>query len=676
MTKTGWLAAALMALCGQAHAQATASQGGNADQQGMLSFDPAFFAASQPTSALDMVQRLPGFSIEFGDNVRGLAGTAANVLIDGRRPNSKSEAIDTVLRRIPADGVQRLELIRGGAPGIDMQGRSVVANVILKRSAVVSRQIELNTTVYPDGYVAPRLAGQFSRREGDRLLEASFTTRMDRTDATGKGFRRRYDAAGKLIQDADLDLRDGYRNARGTVGWQGQVAGGKLKLNGLLGWSSSKREQDLLILSGPGADGANTERVELTRLELGGTWTRDLSPKLEAEIVGLHTALTQDYAGATSEAGDSTLFRLDERSRESVAKGVLRYRPAKAWALEAGAETAYNVLDSATRFEENGAPVALPSAKVKVSEVRGEVFGQATWRPSSKFTLESAVRVEVSKISQSGDTDLAKSFVYPKPRLQATWTPWVGHQFRVRLEREVGQLDFGDFVASADIDVGQVEAGNPDLEPARSTIIEGVYEWRFWGKGVAEVTVRHAKIKDVVDIIPLAGGFDGVGNIGDGRSDRLQVRVTLPTDKLGLANARVQLNGDWSHTEVTDPVTGRIRRVQGDQAFSCSVSFVHDLSGGRLSYGFDHGCSPERGATFRVQEVRRTVSRPYITAFGQWKPSSATVLRLELLNVTNYTFGYDREIHAGPRDSAPLQYTEMRRAKASPSLLLQVRRSF
>ncbi len=665
-----------MTFCGEVHAQAPASQGGNADQQGVLTFEPAFFAASRPASALDMVQRLPGFSLDFGDSVRGLAGTAANVLVDGRRPNSKSEAIDAVLRRIPADGVQRLELIRGGAPGVDMQGRSVVVNVILKRSAVASRLIELNTTVYPDGYVAPRVAGQFSRREGDSLLEASFTTRMDRTDATGKGFRRRYDAAGKLIQNADLDLRDGFRNARGTVGWQGLAAGGKLSLNGLLGWSSSKREQDLRILSGAGDGGANTERVELTRLEIGGNWTRDLSPKLEAEIVGLHTALTQDYAGLTSGAGSGTLFSLDERSRESVAKGVLRYRPANAWAVEAGAEAAYNVLDSATRFEENGIPIALPSAKVKVSEVRGEVFGQATWRPSSKFTLESAVRVEVSKISQSGDTDLAKSFVYPKPRLQATWTPWVGHQFRVRLEREVGQLDFGDFVASADIDVGQVEAGNPNLEPARSTIVEGVYEWRFWGKGVAEVTVRHAKIKDVVDIIPLAGGFDGVGNIGDGRSDQLQVRLTLPTEKLGLANARVQLNGDWSHTEVTDPVTGRIRRVQGDQAFSCSVSFVHDLSGGRFSYGFEHGCSPEHGATFRVREIRRTVSRPYVTAFGQWKPSSATVVRLELLNVTNYTFGYDREIHAGPRDSAPLQYTEMRRAKASPSLLLQVRRSF
>ena len=30
------------------------------------------------------------------------------------------------------------------------------------------------------------------------------------------------------------------------------------------------------------------------------------------------------------------------------------------------------------------------------------------------------------------------------------------------------------------------------------------------------LTYQHAEIEDVVDVIPLAGGFDGVGNIGDG----------------------------------------------------------------------------------------------------------------------------------------------------------------
>ncbi len=62
--------------------------------------------------------------------------------------------------------------------------------------------------------------------------------------------------------------------------------------------------------------------------------------------------------------------------------------------------------------------IPLPSASVKVEELRGEVFGQTTWRPSPELTLEAGLRVEVSEISQSGDSNLTETFVYPKPRLQ------------------------------------------------------------------------------------------------------------------------------------------------------------------------------------------------------------------------------------------------------------------
>ena len=67
--------------------------------------------------------------------------------------------------------------------------------------------------------------------------------------------------------------------------------------------------------------------------------------------------------------------------------------------------------------------VPLPNASVLVSELRGEAFGQATWRAASNLTIEAGARFELSRISQTGDTNLSKSFFYPKPRAQLTWTP-------------------------------------------------------------------------------------------------------------------------------------------------------------------------------------------------------------------------------------------------------------
>ena len=646
-------------------------------QQGVLVFEPAFFADASPNTALDMVMRLPGFALNTGDtSQRGFAGSAGNVLIDGDRPSSKSDNLMEVLRRISAASVERIELIRGGAPGIDMQGQAVVANIVVKKNVQVEKVLEFNSYIYPDGYIGPILQGQYSRRDGENLIQGSLMGTVDRTDGTGEGYRRRYDTNGNLIQDADLVLWDRFENIRGTGVIERGLAGGKLRLNGLAGWFRSEQQQDLLIRSGGGSDAFNDEEVEDYNFELGANWTREFNERMELELIGLQRYSTSDYVGLSEAGPDSSAFTLDAASGESIGRGVFRYRPNDRWSFETGGEIAYNFLDSDTAYEENGTVIPLPNAAVKVEETRGEVFGQTTWRPNPKLTVEAGLRVEVSEISQTGDTDLAKSFVYPKPRVQVTWTPSEGHQFRFRAEREVGQLDFGDFSASADIDIGQVEGGNADLEPFKANVFEAVYERRFWGEGVFDVTYMHADVEDVVDVIPLTGGFDGVGNIGDGTQDLFQLRLTLPTDKLGISNGRFQVRGSWVTTSVIDPVTGEERRFQGNQNFGCGVSFNQDLRGGRWSYGFDHGCNIDRGKIYRVREVRELYQEPFVNAFVQWKPKPDLTIRADIGNATDRAAGYDRLVYAGSRDTAPVAYKEERRTWMSPWLFLQIRKSF
>ena len=678
MTKAIWLTgAALCALGGPAAAQNAPAPVADAAQQGVLAFEPAFFADARPDTALDMIARLPGFALDRGDSgTRGLAGTAGNVLIDGRHPSTKSDNLDQILGRISAAGVARIELIRGGAPGIDMQGRSVVANVVLIRAVTTERVIESNAYLYTDGYIGPSLSARWSRRAGDEQTEAAISGFTDRTDGTSEGFRRRYDAAGNLIQDADLVLWDRIRNLRATGAVQRRVGGGLLRVNGLLSWFGNENSQDLLIQSGPGVDSFNDQQSDEVNGELGVSWARDLGPRTGLELTGLQRWSTDDYTGVSESSGDSSTFTADSTSGESIGRAILRFRPNGRWSFETGGEAAYNFLDSATAYSENGVPIPLPSSSVKVEELRGEVFGQATWRPSPALTVEGGLRLEVSEISQSGDSDQTKSFVYPKPRIQATWTPRPGHQFRFRAEREVGQLDFGDFVASADIDLGQVEGGNPDLEPQKVTILEAIYERRFWDEGVLDLTWQYAEYEDVVDLIPLTGGFDGVGNIGDGTSDYFQIRLTLPTDRLGVSNGRLQVRGSWSDTSVTDPVTGEARRFRGNQAFGCGIEFNQDLMGGRWSWGFEHDCNVDRGRAFRVREVRTSYSEPEFEIYGQWKPRPDLTVRVDLNNITSRKQGYDREIYAGPRDVALLASREVRRTWRDPFLFVQIRKTF
>lgn len=677
MTKAIWLAgAATCVLAGPAVAQDAPPADPVVAEQGVLVFEPDFFADAQPDTARDMIARLPGFAFDAGDSdTRGLAGAGGNVLIDGRRPSSKSDGLDDVLERISAGAVARIELIRGSAPGIDMQGRAVVANVVLIRAVTIERVLEADAYLYSDGHIGPVLSGRWSRREGDDQIEATISAFSDRTEGTSDGNRRRFDANGQLIQDADLVLRDRIRNVRATGAIQRGLSGGLLSVNGLLSWFGSEDSQDLLIRSGQGADSFNDERSDEINGELGFNWTGELSARSGLELIGLHRWSTEDYVGVSQSRGDSSTFTSDTSTGETIGRAVLRFRPTEPWAFEAGGEVAYNVLDSANAFADNGVAIPVPSSSVKVEELRGEVFGQATWRLDPTLTIEGGLRVEVSEISQSGDSDLTKSFVYPKPRLQATWTPRVGHQFRVRLEREVGQLDFGDFVASADIDLGQVEGGNPDLEPQKVTTLEATYERRFWDEGALNLTWSYADYEDLVDLIPLSGGFDGVGNIGDGTARFFQIRLTLPTDRLGVPNGRFQARGNWSDTSVVDPVTGEERRFRGNQAFGCGIEFNQDLRGGRWSWGFEHDCNTDRGRAFRVREIRTSYAEPELEIYGQWKPRPELTVRIELNNLTRRERGSDREIYAGPRDTAPLSFREVRRTSRDPFVFVQVRRT-
>ena len=136
--------------------------------QAVTSYDGGFFAASRPADAKAMIDRIPGFAFDGGGSVRGLSGAAGNVLIDGRRPSSKSDSLSDVLARIPADQVIRIDVIRGGAPGIDMQRKPVVANVIrdprggISGTVTVSDTLTLDAEGRNEGEVAADLASQLA----------------------------------------------------------------------------------------------------------------------------------------------------------------------------------------------------------------------------------------------------------------------------------------------------------------------------------------------------------------------------------------------------------------------------------------------------------------------------------------------------------------------------------
>ena len=333
-----------------------------------------------------MIARLPGFALDIGNSgARGLSGTAGNVLIDGALPSSKSDTLDEILQRIAASSVERIELIRGGAPGIDMRGRAVVANVVLKPTPKTQIVVEPSVYLYRDGFVGPLLKGSYTRREGERQTEASFSATADRTGDTAQGRRIRTDASGAQVQTAGLDLVNHYANidARGAI--QRPLWGGKLHTNLVVDYVARRDFQATTIASGAGADEFTHENSRTPSGEFGFTWTRAPGPRTTFELTGLQRLSNTHYRGAFDSAGSGSVFTSIATSGESVLRVTDSFRPNGKLAIEAGAEMAYNFLSSDSSFSQNGAAVALPDSSVLVNELRGEGFVQATWSPSPKL---------------------------------------------------------------------------------------------------------------------------------------------------------------------------------------------------------------------------------------------------------------------------------------------------
>jgi TonB-dependent receptor-like protein len=665
---------------------------------GVIRYDPSFFADLRPNTAGDMISRLPGFSLDTGAEVRGFAGAAGNVLVDGNRPTSKQDNLENLLRRIPASQVDHIEVIRGGAPGIDMQGQTVIANVVLKKGGGSTGLIAASDQVVYDGRNLPAVRAEMRKKwDGGRALELAGVIGKFVDDGAGEGPRVRTDANGGLIERADVDDTAGGTQATFNGAFDTPLAGGKFRINGqLMVQTFDFDEADTLTSPAPRAGFLSTERDTQTKVqsEVGLHYERALSTRLNLETLFIQQYNTQDYTAHFYNLDEDVLFAESDTAGETIGRAVLRYRHSDKLQAEVAVEGAYNFLEAATDYVENGAPVTLPAANVKVEEKRGEASGQVTWRPTPKLQVETGMRLELSTISSSGDVVLEKTLTYPKPRVVVTWSPDANNQLRLRGEREVGQLDFRDFVASSALNEGDgtVRSGNPDLVPQRAWVAEAAYERRFLGTGAAVITLRHSIIQDATDRVPLCAldavtgncelndegqvdYFDAPGNIGDGKETDLILSLTLPLDRIGLKRAQIKGVGTFRHSEVTDPTTGEMRRISGQHPFDYDIHFSHDLPRWKANWGIDV-YNRWTETYYRFNAIDRAALKTWVTLFAEWKPQPDLSIRFEANNLG--ARGFQRTITAydGPRHGQAPAFVDDRQLDFGPIMYMRVRKTF
>ena len=183
------------------------------------------FERFAPRNALDMLNRVPGFSIQGQEQEReegrGLGQANTNVLINGQRLSSKSQDIFDQLQRITVDNVERIEIVDGAT--LDLPGLSgQVANVITRYGGISGRYEW--RTVHRPKYADPSWwGGDLSVNGSTPSIEwsAAYTHGNGRGGAGGTGVIT--DAVGDVteLRDVRIKFNGEFPRLSGSLKWTG-----------------------------------------------------------------------------------------------------------------------------------------------------------------------------------------------------------------------------------------------------------------------------------------------------------------------------------------------------------------------------------------------------------------------------------------------------------------------
>jgi outer membrane receptor protein involved in Fe transport len=647
------------------------------------------FAAEQPSTALDLIKLLPGFVLDTGPQARGFGASAGNVLIDGARPASKDDGLEEILKRIPASSVVRIDVIRGGAPGIDMQGKTVLANVIRAGSSGATLSIAGSGTLMDNGVGTGSLRVEGSSKMGSMAFEGSLLVGKGFDDTVGHGPRTLASPTGATVLQAAETSRGAETDYKATAGVEGPALGGKLRVSASL-FASSYDYSQADVLTRPIAVKADeADNSKQRTAEIGVRYERPLGPKARLEAFALQQfgesryradlfANSPDLFGASTPLGIET-FRLSKETSESIVRSTITIQPTGGVSAQIGAEGDFNWLLDHTKYAFNGAPISLPAANVRVTEARGDAFATTTWSVLKTINLEAGLRLESSRITSTGDVGVGQTFVFAKPRFAATWSPDDADQVRLRVEREVGQLDFDDFAAgSASLANGAVRPGNPSLTPQQDWVYEAAYDHRFWRGAQITFTARHYELRDIIDRAPIydpSGTYDAPGNIGSGFRDEAEIALTVPTDRLGVKNGTITALQTFRKTRVIDPTTGQPRPISGVSPYGGEIHFTQGLRRWKISWGFDV-LNASVQTYYRFNEVDIDDLGTYEVLFAEYKPRADLIVRFEFHNLDGRSYRHVRELYDGPRGVAPSEGRDIRDLQGNRLFYLKVRKTF
>ncbi len=660
--------------------EAAVDEGGSAARQ---IYTPADFARYAPKNALDMVRQVPGFSIRDNEQLRGLGQATGNVLFNGARPSNKGDDMETILSRIPAGNVVRIEIADGASlniPGLSGQ----VANIVY-RADDFSGQFSWRPQ-FRAHYTDPLFTrGDISVRGRRGAVEYEVALNNGESARSGAGGPTLiYDGAGNIIERRSDVWHTHYDTP---------------KLSGRLTWDAPgdgighfgghyQRIYDRYYEDGVRVSPGQPDRLRTVRdvedgwnYELGGDYQFGVGPG-SLKLIGLrrfsHEPFSQEVVVYPADGSTPTGDRFAQTGEfgETIARGEYQWKMLGGdWQLSG--EAAYNKLDNVASIavlDPSGAFVdqPFPGGTGGVSEDRYEgllSFGRPL---TGKLSFQLIAGAEHSTITQTGVGGVTRRFFRPKGSLTLSWAPSVDFDMSLKIRRRVLQLDFYDFLARAFLNDDNQNEVNSDLRPQQDWSLEYEANKKLGAWGSTKLILIYRDVEDRVDVIPVGAG-EAVGNIAKARAGAIDWTATINLDPAGLKGVKLDTRVLLQKSTLRDPFTGEKRQWADFTDTLIELDLRHDIAGTDWAWGVN-GEYGHSQPSFRRNQIDRTWEGPvFADVFVEHKDVMGLTVRATIGNVLNARSRRDRTVYTGLRGASPVAFVEQRDRLIGPIFALSVR---
>ncbi len=658
----------------------------------VLTYDLEYFQRFEPLTVGDMLKRVPSVTfvsdvLEYdGVRLRGLDSGYTQILINGKRVPGAGLDRGFFVDRIPAEIVERIEIVRSASA--DRSGDAVAGalNIVLRDGySLDGGYFRAGATRFQDDELEPTLGAFWGGQAlgGNLLLGANIQGRRNPKDK----FSQRFDELGGTLENTEVqtDVRYGNDYAFNADYRVGVGEAGELHLSGMFVRTDRIQDEDSIEYRSGIENTANLLTVNDNDLDIQ-TDNYTLGAGLKLPMWGGETEFRLDRAGITDDQfefenefeylRDSNPFPEDDRFTRDVrdlliedtdTTGEFNHEREASFGkfkfgLQASLKERETSIFDATRYRVTipNAPgvrpqipgptqplFAAPGGVNTIDETRFEPFAKLSGEQGT-MEWEAGLRYEYTETEINDRTvgpalaitETDYGFLLPSAHLR--WNLDDAQRVTASVARTVRRPDFNAISpALLEAEAGDNDVlGNPLLDPESAWGLDVGFERRLGEQGIAGINVFY---RDITDLVELANtgveGSEGPGtvvlqarNTGDGQVWGAEFDLSTPLSAVGLDNTGVFVNYTWLDSEINDDF-GK-RRFNNQSNYVYNVGFIQELQSLESSFG----------VTFRKQgdAKSRIVGEEIVTsydgdleAFIEKRFGKAWSLRLTGINLLN-----------------------------------------